>query len=143
MKGFVVLMSLSYAGQHNMKFTTAILISTLGATSFFAIESFAQERPLMTRAEHQRMDSLETVITKEQQQTQKGQDDANLRDMKQSRNETKAKAKEAQRVEMEASDAARESKSAYKTERKAQKARKQADRQAQRAAAARNKSNKN
>ena len=130
-------------GKHNMKLKTTFFILTLGATSLLATKTNGQEQPRMTRAEYQRMDSLDAVITKERQQSQTTKDEASLRDMKESKKETKAKAKDAQRVESEASDAARESKSAYKTEKKAQKARKQADRQARRAEAARNKSNKN
>lgn len=64
-----------------------------------------------------------------------------LSDLKSEKNSTKAKAEEAQRVERNASTAARESKIAYRSEQRAQKARNKADKQAKKAERARIKSN--
>ena len=76
---------------------------------------------------------------KEQQRMESG----NLSDLKAERNEAKAKAEEARRIESNANDAARETRIAYRAEKKAQKARKQADRQAENAAKARVRSDSN
>lgn len=67
----------------------------------------------------------------------------NLSDLKSEKTDTRAKAKEAQRVERNANTAARESRNAYRTEQKAQKSRKKADRQAKKAARSRVESDNN
>lgn len=118
------------------------MILTLAAASLFAGQAFAQTGDDMTQAQRNRKDSVETAARQEAQ-VQNRKDENRMADAKHDRKETKAKAKEAQRVEGEANDAARESKSALKAERRAQKSRKQADKQAERASDARNKSNKN
>lgn len=67
----------------------------------------------------------------------------NLSDLKSEKKETRARAREAHRVENDAQVAARESKIAYRQEKKAQRAREQADKQAKKASKARTKSDNN
>jgi hypothetical protein len=109
-----------------MKYKTIIL--TLAAASFFVGQAFAQDS---------------NVVTQQEAQVQNQKDEDRMADAKLDKKETKAKAKEAQRIENEANDAARQSKNALKAERRAQKSRKQADQQAKKASNARDKSNKN
>jgi hypothetical protein len=117
-----------------MKLKTVILSLTLSAPVLFAGELLAQD---------QRADSIQAVNNAIEVKVQEENDAERLSDAKDERRRTKAKAKEAARVEREASDAARESKNALRTEKKAQKARKQADAQAKKASKARTKSEKN
>lgn len=124
-----------------MKFKTTILTLALTTVSAFTIGVYGQSQPLMTRDEHQHMDSLEIAQKTAQQQEEKDKD--NLSDMRKSSREAKAKAKEAQRLESDANDAAKQSRNAYKAEKRAQKARKQADRQSRKAAEAKRKSDNN
>ena len=105
------------------------IILTLAAASFFAGQAFAQDSNVMTPAQ--------------EAQVQNRNDENRMADAKLDRKETKAKAKEARRIENEANDAAHQSKHALKAERKAQKSRKQANQQAQKASNARDKSDKN
>jgi hypothetical protein len=123
-----------------MKFKT--IIFTLAAASLFVSQAFAQSNVDMTQAQVDRKDSVEAAAHQEAQ-LQNRKDENRMADAKLDRTETKAKAKEAQRVENEASDAAHQSKNAVKAERKAQKSRKQADKQAKKASEAIDKSNKN
>jgi hypothetical protein len=123
-----------------MKYKAIIL--TLAAASFFSIQAFAQASGDMTQAQRDRKDSVETA-TRQEAQVQTRKDENRMADAKLEKKETKAKAKDAHRIENEANDAANESKSALKAERKAQKSRKKADKQAKKAADAREKSNKN
>lgn len=123
-----------------MKYKTIIL--TLAAASFFVGQGFAQDSNVMTQAQRDRKDSVETA-THQEVQAQNRNDESRMADAKLDRKETKAKAKEARRIENEANDAAHQSKNALKAERKAQKSRKQANQQAQKASNARDKSNKN
>ena len=115
---------------------------TLAAATFFAGQAFAQTSNDMTQAQRERKDSVETAARQEVQ-VQNRKDENRMADAKHDRNETKANAKEAQRVESEANDAARESKNALRAERKAQKSRKQANKQAEKDSNARDKSDKN
>jgi hypothetical protein len=121
-------------GNRTMKLKTVILSLTLSAPVLFAGELLAQD---------QRADSIQAVNNAIEVKVQEENDAERLSDAKDERRRTKAKAKEAARVEREASDAARESKNALRTEKKAQKARKQADAQAKKASKARTKSEKN
>jgi len=123
-----------------MKYKTIIM--TLAAATFFAGQAFAQNGDVMTQAQRDRKDSVQTA-THQEAQMQNRADENRMADAKLDRKETKAKAKEAQRVENEANDAAHQSKNALKAERKAQKSRKQANKQAEKASQAREKSNKN
>lgn len=125
------------------KIKISVVALSVMACTLFSIESQSQELPVMTKTEHERIDSLEKVKEREQIQSQRADDVDKLNEMKNERSETKAKAKEAQRVEEEANDAARESKNALKSEKKAQKNRKQADKQATKAEEAREKSDQN
>jgi hypothetical protein len=124
-----------------MKLKTIILTLTLSAPVLFASEVFAQDQPVLSNEEFVRMDSVQSA--KKAAVIQKEQDEDRLTTAKDEKRKTKAKAKEAARVEREASDAARESRNALRTEKKAQKARKHADAQAKKASRARIKSEKN
>lgn len=87
---------------------------------------------------------LTTDIAVAQERTNQKEEDAEtLSDLKGEKRATKAKAKDAQRVEREASDASAQSRKAYRNEKKAQRDRKKADAQAKKAAKAREKSDEN
>jgi hypothetical protein len=129
--------------KNTMKISTIIYSLTLGGTLLFASQLKAQERTQMSKTEDERIDSLQTVYRSDQKKTQETKDQENLSTLKDERADTRSKAKEAQRVERDANNAAYESKNAYKAERKAQKSRRKADAQAKKAARARDKSNNN
>ena len=98
----------------------------------------------MTYEENARVDSLANADAKDEMAKDvKRQNSENLSDLKSEKRVTKAKAREAQRVEAEANDAARESRMAYRKEKKAQRVREQADKQSKKAEKARTKSDKN
>lgn len=120
-----------------------MLTMTLMVASMFTMEVLGQDSTVMSKVEYDRMDSIQTAYDREDAQTQKAVDLEKMTDAKSDRSETKAKLKEARRVEGEANDAAKQSRNALRAERKAQKARKAADKQADRAEDARNKSNQN
>ena len=104
----------------------------------------AQDSTARDYKENARIDSLaRTYNQQEAVKDQDRKDSDNLSDLKSEKRETKARAKEAQRVESDANDAARESKIAYRQEKKAQRARDQADKQSKKAANAKTKSDKN
>ena len=124
---------------NNKKILSLIAV---GAASLFTFQLSAQDSPI-TRTEYNRMDSLQGAYDRDEVQTQKAEDLQNMTDAKNDQSETKAKAKEAQRIEGEANDAAKQSKNALKSEKKAQKQRKKADKQADKAKASRDKSNLN
>jgi hypothetical protein len=125
-----------------MKYKTIVMTLALGAASLFTGEVYAQYHHEMTKAERERKDSLKTAYDREEQ-VQETQDENRMADAKLDRKHTKAKAKEAQRVQREANDAARESRDEVRSERKAQKSRKQADKQADKASKARDQSDSN
>lgn len=126
----------------NMKYTTMIMTMAVGAASLFTSHAYAQSSGDMTQIERDKKDSLETVTLIEEQ-TQITKDENRMADAKRDRKRTKAKAENAQRIEKDANNAARESRYALRAERRAQKSRKQADKQAEKAAEARKKSNNN
>ena len=104
----------------------------------------AQDSSARNYRDNRRSDSLANVYNEQEAaKSQQRKDSENLSGLKSDRKETKAKAKDAQRVEGEANDAARESKMAYRKEKKAQKAREKADKQTKKAKKARNKSDEN
>jgi hypothetical protein len=104
----------------------------------------AQDSTARSNEENVRIDSLAKAYNQtEASKDERRKNSENLSDLKSEKKNTKAKAREAQRVENEANDAERESKIAYRQEKKAQKAREQADKQAKKAANARTKSDKN
>ncbi len=122
------------------------MIGTLAlcAVTLMATQASAQEdSSKMTKAEFRRLDSLELARNNELRHIQKNADAKSISTLKNKQSDSKAKAKEADRVKSEADDAAKQSKNAYKAERKAQKMRKQADAQAQKATKSREKSDKN
>ena len=105
----------------------------LVAGTFLISELYAQEQREVTQND---------TVT-EQVKNQETLDAERISNAKSDKKATKAKAKEARRVESDANDAARESKNAYRAEKKAQKSRKKADKQAESAENARNKSDQN
>lgn len=113
-----------------MKNLQYVLLSSI---MYISIGAMAQSPTTVDQQRKTRADSLVKVE----------QDSENLSQLESNKNTTEAKAKEAQRVERDASDAAHESKIAYRKEKQAQKARNKADKQARKAAKARNKSNNN
>jgi hypothetical protein len=125
-----------------MKYNKMIITIALGAGSLFTTHTFAQSSGDMTQTERDRKDSVETAALTEAQ-VQSTKDKNRMADAKQDRKQTKAKAENAQRIENDANDAARESRYALRGERRAQKSRKQANQQAEKAANAREKSNNN
>jgi hypothetical protein len=132
----------SHASKNDMK-KKIVMYALLLPAMFLFIGHCAIAQDSTARS-NERIDSLANAY--DQQETAKADQRKNtetLSDLKSEKKETKAKAKEAQRVENEANDAARESKIAYRQEKKAQRAREQADRQAKKAARARVKSDKN
>jgi hypothetical protein len=102
----------------------------------------AQDRDTMSRDEISRMDSIE-LVTSKAEQLQKSDDESRLAEAKLDRRQTRAKSKDAKRVEKDASAAARESRSALRAERKAQKSRKAATKQSKKASDARERSDRN
>jgi hypothetical protein len=135
----------SHASKNDMKKRIVMYALLLPVTFLFIGHcAIAQDSPTRSDEENARIDSLAKAYN--QQEAVKDQDrreSEDLLNLKAEKKETKAKAREAQRVESEANDAARESKIAYRQEKKAQRARAQADRQAKKAAKARIKSDKN
>jgi hypothetical protein len=134
--------SCSYVGQISMKFKTVIVTVGLFALSLFACELYGQEGVELSKSEQERIDSQakKDVQVQEQQSSDNKEAMDNAKDAKV---ESKANAKEAQRVGRDATAASRESKKALQMERKAQKARKNADSQSQKASDARDKSDDN
>jgi len=126
-----------------MKYKTILSFLVVIAASLCTFELFAQPESSMSKIEYDRIDSLQAVYKRDQVQAQKAQDTEAMRDAKADQVETEAKAKEADRIEDEAQDAAKQSKNALKTEKEAQKLRKRADKQAEKAKAAREKSDLN
>jgi hypothetical protein len=124
-----------------MKHKAIIITVLLAGTSLFASPVFAQESGLSQQQRNQR-DSAE-VATQKEIQVQNNKDENRMASAKLDRKQAKAKAKNAQRVEKDANDAARQSKYEVRAERRAQKSRKQANKQAEKAAKARDKSNSN
>ncbi len=125
-----------------MKYKNILTLIAVSAASFFTFELSAQDSPV-SKFEYKQMDSIQAVYERDKAQTQRAEDVEKMTDAKNEQSETKAKAKEAARIEGEADDAAKQSKNALKSEKKAQKQRKQADKQAEKAEAARDKSDLN
>lgn len=131
-----------------MKKNNTVVTLAFGALSLLSAQLYGQAQS--ERSEHQiyQRDSLNTAdslqrVSENERQASQARDESTLADYRDNRNQTKAKAREAQRVESEANAAARESRSALRTEKRAQKARKDADRQAEKASKARIRSDKN
>lgn len=124
---------------------TKKIFLTLALTSslLLATKVYAQEPPLMTKEEHERMDSLALESRKDQIKVQDKRNAEKMSDLKTKKSDAKVKAKEARRIERDANDASKESKDAYRAEKKAQKSRKAADIQKKKAATAKEKSDDN
>lgn len=125
-----------------MKNQRIVLTIALGALSMVTFEINAQQQMESGRNRVVHVDSAEAAA-QEEIRTQKTKDANTIADYQYDRKETKAKAKEARRVENEANTAARESRNALRSEKRAQKARKDADRQADKASRARVRSDRN
>ena len=125
-----------------MKTIKIILPLTISILALFTIQASAQEQTQVSNTQDQ-VDSMKTVYERDQAKTQREVDADRMTEVRNERGETKAKAKEAQRVENDANEAAKESKDALRTEKKAQKLRRKADKQAETAEDAREKSDRN
>jgi hypothetical protein len=125
-----------------MKYKKILSLIAVSAASLFTFELFAQDSPV-SKFEYKQMDSAKSVYDRDKAQTQRAEDVEKMTDAKNEQSETKAKAKEAGRIEEEADDAAKQSKNALKSEKKAQKQRRKADKQAEKAETARDKSDLN
>lgn len=123
-----------------MTYKTIIIALTIAMTLTNASKAQAQHEA--TKDQQRVKDSTDTALAQEVQR-EKVKDDNRMADAKLDRKETKAKAKNAQRIENEANTAARESRYAVRSERKAQKSRNAANKQAEKAKNARIKSDKN
>ena len=126
-----------------MKYKKIILTLTLTAASLFTFQAFAQSSQPMSKGQYDSIESSQAAYKRDQVQTQKDKNAEAISDAKADRSDTKAKAKEAARIDDEAQDAAKQSKNALKAEKKAQKLRKKADQQADKAEKARDKSDLN
>ncbi|HJZ39948.1 MAG TPA: hypothetical protein VJ203_06260 [Bacteroidales bacterium] len=125
-----------------MKFKTVIATAGLFTLSLFACELYGQEPTEMSKHDRERMDSLKKVDIQVQEQQRADNKEA-MDNAKDANAQSKAKAKEAQRIEQDATNASRESRKALNMEKKAQKARRNADSQTQKASDARDKSDEN
>lgn len=94
----------------------------LGASSLFTYELYAQDNNRAAKREQNRKNSLQRVDQKLQDQ-QRLDDKNTMDDAKNASFQSKAKAKEAQRIEKDANNASIQSKRALKMEKNAQKAR--------------------
>jgi hypothetical protein len=130
-------------GKNIMKTQKIILTLALASSLLLTTRVFAQEPPLMSKEEYQRMDSLAQADKKDQARKQNTKNEEKMSDLKTKKSDAQVKAKEASRVERDANNAAKESKNAYRAEKKAQKSRKAADAQKKKAAAAKEKSDNN
>ncbi len=125
-----------------MKNKNVVWTVAFSVLSLFSAELYGQEQNEVGKTQIGHADSLDAASQKEIQ-TRKAKDESTIADYRYDRNRTKAKAKEAQRVQSEANTAARESRYALRAERRAQKARRDADRQAEKASNARVRSDRN
>lgn len=123
--------------------TLKTLLATFFVLALFTIQVSAQEQSQVSNTEENQVDSMKTVYERDQAKTQREVDSDRMTEVRNERGETKAKAKEAQRIENEANEAAKESKDALRAEKKAQKLRRKADKQAETAEDAREKSDRN
>lgn len=128
-----------------MKFTISLSVLILPVVFLSGSHlAIAQDSTAESRQYDVQIDSVAKVYRQQQAvEAEQRKSAENLSNLKSDKKKTRAKAREAQRVENDANDAARESKIAYRQEKKAQRAREQADRQAKRASIARNKSDNN
>lgn len=127
-----------------MKTKRLFLTVTLVGLTLLTGKVAGQDQALMSRSEHQRMDSVQVVKDKAEVAQAQREDDANrMADAKEARRKTKAAAKETKRVDRDANAAAREAKMALRAESKAQKARQDADRQSRKATKAKERSDNN
>jgi len=109
---------------------------------FLSIESSGQDPLDLKTRENAREDSIRKIDQNLQNQ-QESKDKYKMDNAKDASNDTKAKAKEAKRLEKDATNASDQSKKALRQEKKAQRTRANADEQAKKASTARDKSNSN
>jgi flagellar biosynthesis GTPase FlhF len=118
--------------KHIMK-NLFLLLPLIGGLFLFSNQVYGQRQTESYRVEQE----------KQQVQNQKSRDDAKMSDLKDLRNNSKVKAKEARRIEKDANSALRESKKSIRAEKSAQKARANATKQAEKASKAKIKSDSN
>jgi hypothetical protein len=111
-----------------------LCIAAVSALFILPAYTYAQDYNATPTPQVERRDSIQSAARA---------DHDRMSDAKDDRRETRARSKEAKRVERDASRAARESRIQVRTERRAQRSRNEATRQAKRAADAREKSDKN
>jgi hypothetical protein len=125
-----------------MDYKAIIITLGMSAAIFYAGEVRAQDDSEISKSHQQAKDSLQRISANEAR-LQKTNDETRMTAAKHDKKQTKAKAKNARRIENDANTAARESRSAMRAERRAQKSRRQANDQAEKASKARNKSDRN
>lgn len=125
-----------------MKIRNIVLSFLLGGSALLAANAIAQE-PVMSKSEHERMDSLETAYKNDREAGQKVKDAKKVSDLKARNKIARGKSKEAQRVEREARNASNASRKALNAEKKAQRLRRAADTKIEKADTAREKSDTN
>jgi hypothetical protein len=125
-----------------MKRNNILTIAVLGLFLTVPFTMRAQDREDMSKKEIAKMDSVQFADARAEQ-LQKTTDETRMAEAKLDKKQTRAKSKDAKRVEQEATNAAHESKAALRAEKKAQKSRKQATKQAKKASDARAQSDKN
>ena len=140
-KTLKTLLNAAHAGNH-MKYVTIILTLTFITAALTTTEVYSQSNNETNKVELARKDSVDNA-TRNEGKVQEIKDENRMADAKAERKDTKAKAENAQRIERDADDAAKESKFAVRSERRAQKSRKKANEQAEKASKAREKSDNN
>jgi hypothetical protein len=122
-----------------MKIRTVISIFSLITVAFL---SFGQDPFSLKARDQARADNIRKVDQNLQNQ-QESKDKSRMDNAKDASIDTKAKAKEAKRVEQDATNASDQSKKALKQEKRAQRTRSKANQQAKKASDARDKSDNN
>lgn len=125
-----------------MKIRTIIPIFSLITAVLLSFESFGQDPVDLKTREKARADSIRKIDQNLQNQ-QESKDKYMMDNAKDASKDTKAKAKEAKRVEQDATNASDQSKKALKQEKRAQRTRSKANQQAKKASDARDKSDNN
>lgn len=144
--GSVLHVELAHMRAKTIMIKEVVICALLTPMLFFLVSHHAngQDSRAINSEEKVVVDSLARAYQQQEaREDAQRQNSENLSDLKADKKETRAKAREAQRVENEANDAARQSRIAYRQEKNAQRARVQADKQAKKAAKAKRKSDNN
>ena len=129
-----------------MKSNNVLLYALILSVVFFSSshQVTAQDSTAAGNQYNAQIDSVAKVYRQQESaKDEQRKNSENLSDLKSDKKETRAKAREAQRIENDANAAARESRVAYRQEKRAQRVREQADKQAKKASKARIKSDNN